>query len=137
MGDEHEPVRTGPETEPRTVISPDAVALTVRQAEARREAMIAKWDQNGWLAERTVPQPHPGCPRPRPAGRADGCLAERPGTVRRRYPELLRGLGPTAGDHAGPAPLHLGRVEAALPPSACDALLDQQSLAGSRDPLSL
>jgi hypothetical protein len=56
MGDEHEPVRTGPETEPRTVISPDAVALTVRQAEARREAMIAKWDQNGWLAERTVPR---------------------------------------------------------------------------------
>jgi hypothetical protein len=44
----------GDEAELRTVIWPDAVALTVRQAEARREAMIAKWDHNGWLTERAA-----------------------------------------------------------------------------------
>ena len=36
------------------VMSHDVVAWTVRQAEARREAMIAKWDHNGWLEERAV-----------------------------------------------------------------------------------
>ena len=55
MCDEREPVWSGPEIGSRPVVWPDVVALTVRQAEARREAMIAKWDHNGWLADREIP----------------------------------------------------------------------------------
>jgi hypothetical protein len=47
-------LRSGPELAFGPVISPDVVALTVRQAEARRQAMIAKWDHNGWLVERAA-----------------------------------------------------------------------------------
>jgi hypothetical protein len=59
MFDGREPLRSGPETASRPVISPEVVALTVRQAEARRLAMIAKWDHNGWLVERAA---SPVCP---------------------------------------------------------------------------